>query len=33
MYELKENSEKEIREKNENIIRLNSLLEENYDKS
>jgi hypothetical protein len=28
LNELKENSEKEIRDKNENILRLNNLLEE-----
>lgn len=33
LNELKDRSEKEIREKNENIIRLNNLLNENYDKT
>ena len=30
---MKERSEKDLREKNENIIRLNGLLNEHYDKS
>lgn len=33
LNELKESSEKEIRDKNENILRLNNLLNEHYDKS
>ena len=32
LNELKEQSEREIREKNENILRLNNLLNENIDK-
>lgn len=33
LNELKEKYEKEVREKNENIIRLNNILNENCDKS
>lgn len=33
LNELKEKYEKEVREKNENIIRLNNILSENCDKS
>jgi hypothetical protein len=32
LNELKDRLEKEIRDKNENILRLNSLINENYDK-
>jgi hypothetical protein len=32
LNELKEQSEKEIREKNENILRLNNLLNDNFEK-
>jgi hypothetical protein len=32
LNELKEQSEKEIRDKNENILRLNNLLNENFEK-
>lgn len=33
LNELKEQSEREIREKNENILRLNNILNENIEKS